>query len=169
MAVRKLERPVRGRARRPVTGGKAEASFRNRARAALLGGGLRWTQQREVLLEVIERAAHLDADEIYQLARERDARISLSTVYRTLTLLKSRGLVNELHLSEEHHHYEAKTGDAADEHYHFVCTSCGKVEEFLGGAAGRLRAELAREHGFLVQSIDLDVAGLCAACAPRAG
>ena len=64
-------------------------------------------QQRDVLLDVIEHAGeHLDAD---RLARERDNRVSRSTVYRTLSLLKRHDLVDELHLSEAHHRYEAKT------------------------------------------------------------
>src|SRR5688500_14795024 len=133
---------------RPRNRAAAIPSFQERARQALRVEGHRMTQQRDVLLDVIEHAGeHLDADGLYRLARERDNRISLSTVYRTLSLLKRHDLVDELHLSEEHHHYEAKSGA---HHYHFVCASCGAVKEFSGGAADRLREELLREHGFRV-------------------
>lgn len=138
-------------------------SFRDGAKRALRAAGMRWTQQRDTLLEVIEDAeGHQDADGLYRLARDRDPPISLSTVYRTLAILKRHGLVDELHLSEEHHHYEAKT---AERHFHFVCTSCGAVTEFTGAAVDRLSEELRREHGFDVQAIDLDVSGRCARCA----
>lgn len=148
----------RKNAARPPRG----SSFRDRARMALRSEGHRMTQQRDVLLDVIQQAGeHLDADGLYRLARERDNRISLSTVYRTLALLKRHDLVDELHLSEEHHHYEAKTGD---QHFHFVCTSCGAVEEFAGGVAEQLRDELAHHHGFEVTSMQLDVSGLCTRC-----
>lgn len=121
------------------------------------------TQQRDILLEIIQRAGgHLDADALYRLAREQDDRISLSTVYRTLSLLKRHDLVDELHLSEEHHHYEMKS---AAEHYHLVCTECGAVEEFSGDIAERLRAELLRDHGFTVTAMQLDIAGVCGRCA----
>jgi Fur family transcriptional regulator, ferric uptake regulator len=127
------------------------------------------TQQRDILLDVIEHAGeHLDADGLYRLARERDKRISLSTVYRTLSLLKRHDLVDELHLSEEHHHYEAKSGNMADQHYHFVCNSCGAVEEFAGGAVERLRDELQRERGFEVGAMQIDISGLCARCVAAA-
>ena len=130
--------------------------------------GMRWTQQRETLLDVIEHAkGHQDADGLYRLARERDPRLSLSTVYRTLGVLKRHGLVDELHLSEEHHHYEPVPVPGAEQHYHFVCSSCGEVTEFTGGAVNRLRDELRREHGFVVHSVDLDVSGLCSRCAAR--
>lgn len=133
---------------------------------ALREEGHRMTQQRGVLLDVIEQAGeHLDADGLYRRARERDHRISLSTVYRTLSLLKQHNLVDELHLSEEHHHYEPKSGE---EHYHLVCTTCGAVEEVSGGAIQRLREELQREYGFKVRSMQIDIAGQCARCASAA-
>jgi Fur family transcriptional regulator, ferric uptake regulator len=151
---------------RPRTRTAAGPSFQDRARQALRVEGHRMTQQRDVLLDVIEHAGeHLDADGLYQLARKRDNRISLSTVYRTLALLKQHDLVDELHLSEEHHHYEAKR---EQHHYHFLCTECGAVTEFAGGAADRLRDELRREHGFHVTSMQLDIAGVCARCAAKA-
>jgi Fur family ferric uptake transcriptional regulator len=137
-------------------------AFHDRARKALRSEGHRMTHQRDVLLDVIEHAgAHLDADGLYRLARERDRRISLSTVYRTLSLLKRHDLVDELHLSEEHHHYEAK---GASRHFHLVCTNCGGVEEFSGGVVERLRDEVKRQCGFDVAGIQLDVTGTCARC-----
>jgi Fur family transcriptional regulator, ferric uptake regulator len=159
--------PARGRgaSRRTRPGQAPGASFRIRAREALRGEGYRMTKQRDTLLDVIEHAeGHLDADGIYDLARRRDPRISLSTVYRTLNLLKRHDLVDELHLSEEHHHYEPKTG--APQHYHLVCVDCGSVQEVSGGVLDRLREELLRERGFRVTGVQLDVQGHCGSCPP---
>ena len=154
--------------RRNVAGSAGPQSFRRRAEAALRAAGMRWTLQRETLLHVIENApGHQDADGLYQLARARDPRISLSTVYRTLNALKRHGLVDELHLSEEHHHYEPRPAEPAEQHFHLVCTSCGAVTEFEGRGVDRLRSEVRRDYGFVVRSIDLDVSGLCARCAAK--
>lgn len=153
-----------GRGRR--RGRQTSASFREQAQRALRSDGHRMTQQREILLDVIEHAGeHLDADGLYRLARERDRRISLSTVYRTLALLKQHDLVEELHLSEEHHHYEARS---TVRHYHLVCSVCGRVEEFGSEGVERLRQQLRRDRGFEVSSIDLDISGRCARCAASA-
>jgi Fe2+ or Zn2+ uptake regulation protein len=142
---------------------QAGESLRDRARAAIRAAGMRWTSQRETLMDVIERAeGHQDADDIYRQARERDPKISLSTVYRMLGVLKRQGLVSELHLAEEHHHYEPTT---AEEHFHMVCTSCGAVIEFGGGTVDLLRQEIRRQYDFLVDGIELDVSGRCVKCA----
>jgi Fur family transcriptional regulator, ferric uptake regulator len=150
--------------RRRVPAGKQAVAFRTRAREALRGDGYRMTKQRDTLLDVVEHAeGHLDADGIYDLARRRDPRISLSTVYRTLNLLKRHDLVDELRLSEEHRHYEARTG--RPEHYHLVCVDCGSVQEVPGAFLDRLREELRRERGFRVTGVQLDVQGHCGRCA----
>ena len=144
----------------------AGESLRDRAKAATRAAGMRWTSQRETLMDVIDSAdGHQDADDIYRLARERDPRISLSTVYRLLGVLKRQGLVSELHLAEEHHHYEPTT---TDEHFHLVCTSCGAVIEFGGGTLDPLRSEIQKQYGFVVDGIELDISGRCSTCATPA-
>ena len=74
------------------------------ARHALHFRGKRITSQRELILRIIqEQGGHLGADEIHRLARRECPRLSLSTVYRTLGLLKELGLVRELRFEEGKH------------------------------------------------------------------
>lgn len=135
------------------------------ARQILRAEGKRVTPQRTLLLRVIrESSGHLDADEIYRQARENDPRISLSTVYRTVNLLKELGLVEELHFDEEHHHYEM-TADRI--HHHLVCTRCGQIVEFESPVLDGLWAGLEREHGFSVERVQIDAVGRCRQCQRR--
>ena len=102
----------------------ASGQLTRTARRAINATGRRMTPQREALLEIIQHSeGHLDADEIYRQAREKGERISLSTVYRTLDLLKSLDLVDEVHLWDDHHHYETK---ADQEHCHLLCRVAGR-------------------------------------------
>ncbi len=127
--------------------------------------GKRVTPQRKLLLEVIRQGeGHLDADDVYRLARERDPRISLSTVYRNLNLLAELGVISVLHLDEEHHHYEAR--DASD-HYHLICSECGAVIEFESALVENLMAEVSEEEAFLIERAHIDLVGLCAKCRGR--
>lgn len=135
---------------------------RDSAKGLLSSAGRRATSQRTLLLKLIrESGGHLDAPEIYRLARERDPRISLSTVYRTLSLLKEMGFINELHFAEEHHHYELKPHA---EHFHLLCLGCGRLIEFESPHTDRLKAELSERHGFAITSTAIDLAGYCAEC-----
>jgi len=131
-------------------------------RKALSSAGLRMTNQRALILDIIRhRHGHLDADEVYRQAREKQPRLSLSTVYRTLRRLKELGLVEELHFGEAHHHYEVKP---PAEHHHLVCLGCGKIIEFESGLSQKMKQEIARKKGFEVTGVEVQMTGYCSKC-----
>ena len=124
--------------------------------------GMRVTHQRALITEIIRQGrGHLDADEIYRRAREREPRLSLSTVYRTLQTLKKLGLVEELHFVEEHHHYEVKP---SAEHHHLVCLGCGRVIEFYYPLSRYLRKKVPEAKDFDVTETEIRMTGYCAKC-----
>jgi Fe2+ or Zn2+ uptake regulation protein len=133
--------------------------------AAVRGRGLKLTRQRQLILEVLESSrGHPDAETVYVRARERDARIGIATVYRTLALLKQLGLAEEHNLGEDHGHFEAV--DKAKPHFHFTCAKCGKVVEFESDQILRTTQSLCRKKGLLVTDIHLHFSGFCRQCRP---
>lgn len=132
------------------------------SRRVLGVSGLRATSQRALILDIIRRGGgHLDADEIYRRAREREPRISLSTVYRSLQRFKELGLVDEFHFDEDHHHYEAKS---ASKHHHLMCIGCGTVIEFDYDLLADIARKVPEARGFEVMQAELRVAGYCPEC-----
>jgi Fur family ferric uptake transcriptional regulator len=124
--------------------------------------GRRNTSQRKLLLDLIQQAdGHMDAYELYELARQHEPAISLSTVYRNLKLFKELGLVEERHFAEEHHHYEAKP---SVEHHHLVCLGCGQVQEFVSPLAKRMVKEVGRDNGFEISKTEIRMEGYCPRC-----
>lgn len=131
-------------------------------RGILQRAGKRITPQRVLVLETIRRGrGHLDADEIYRLAKQRAPNLSLSTVYRTISVLKEAGIVEELHLGEDHHHYELRGEEA---HHHLVCQNCGKVIEFDCPFSDALLCDLSAQHGFQITTVRLSLTGYCTDC-----
>ena len=130
-------------------------------REALRREGKRLTAQRTLLLRIIaESEDHLDAEEIHRRAQAEGAKLSLSTVYRTLSVLAEMGLLRELHFDEEHHHYER----AAGEHYHLFCLQCGRVVEYWPSDGGERLRRVAAECGFELVTAHLELHGLCREC-----
>ncbi|MCS7281882.1 MAG: transcriptional repressor, partial [Anaerolineae bacterium] len=130
--------------------------------ASFQAGGHRLTRQRRVLLEVLEESReHLDAEALYERARQRVPRLSLATVYRTLAMLKRMGLVAEYSLGETHGHFEAiQTG----RHYHFTCLGCGEVMEFDAPQVEDALRELAVRARLEVCGVHFFITGYCARC-----
>jgi Fe2+ or Zn2+ uptake regulation protein len=122
----------------------------------------RITPQRRLVLDILARStSHLDAYDIYEHGRRRDARLSLSTVYRTLRILKETGVVHELHLDEEHHHYELNRKDG---HWHLVCLGCGQVIEVDSAAFAEAARAAGEAHDFEIASAQVELAGYCDNC-----
>lgn len=146
-------------------------SLKSRSKAAihnlLRGSRQRITPQRAVLLELLQQEeGHLDADELYRLARRRHPGISLSTVYRSLRLFKELGLIHELHFEEEHHHYE---GRPPREHYHLLCLGCGRIIEFESRRVAQMKREMAQEQAFEVTGAEIHLTGYCSRCRQGGG
>jgi len=90
--------------------------------------GLRMTKQRALILDILRNSQeHLDAEALHDRARRLDPQIGIATVYRTLSLLKDFGLVNEYNLGEEHGHFETTP---LTPHHHFTCLGCKKEIQF---------------------------------------
>src|SRR5947208_6364500 len=127
--------------------------------------GVRLTRQRQILLELIDKTGeHLDAERLYQMAKEKDPKLNRVTVYRTLKMLKAGGLVDELdlmHYGGDQHYYETRL---KQEHAHVICMRCGKVEEFFGDPLQKLRRQIEAHFGFQILLARTEVGGYCSHC-----
>ena len=108
--------------------------------------GMRMTEQRRVIAQVIEQADdHPDVEELYRRASARDARISLSTVYRTLNLFEESGLVTKHDFKDGRARFEP----IPDEHHdHLIDIRTGKVIEFRNEEIEAIQELIAKRLGY---------------------
>lgn len=124
---------------------------------------LKITKQRRAVLEAfLGSEDHVSAEELYKLVTEKEPKIGLATVYRTLSLLTQSGLASELDFGDGQKRYEHKFMHS--HHDHMICTECGKIIEFSHPMIEKLQEEVAGRHGFKLTSHKLDLFGLCAEC-----
>ncbi|MBN2825074.1 MAG: transcriptional repressor [Campylobacterales bacterium] len=87
--------------------------------------GLKSTFQRVSIIKAIDKAGHIGIDEIYKEIVEYHPSISLATVYKNILTMKELGLVVEVPIANTKSKYEL----IKDDHIHFICQSCGSVED----------------------------------------
>ena len=110
-----------------------------------IDAGLKMTGQRRVILEVLEGADdHPSVEALYLRSKEKDASISIATVYRTLNLLDQMNLVKKHDFNENHARFEANL----ENHYHFIDVISGEVVEFKDEKLEARIRELAETLGF---------------------
>ena len=108
--------------------------------------GMRMTEQRRIIAQVIEEAIdHPDVEELYRRASARDQRISLSTVYRTVNLFEEAGLITKHDFKDGRARFEL----IPDEHHdHLIDVRTGKVIEFRNADIEALQEAVARKYGY---------------------
>lgn len=132
------------------------------ATQSLISLGYRMTPQRIMILEAVQNANdHISAEEIYSRVRAIYPHLNISTVYRTLELLKNLQLVTETDLGEGKVRYHS-----ADKghHHHLVCQKCGSVLDLNESVFTELKNTLARNYNFTADLRHLAIFGKCANC-----
>jgi Fur family transcriptional regulator, ferric uptake regulator len=123
---------------------------------------LKRSEQREVILDTFLRSErHLSVDDLLQLVQRRRPDIGRTTVYRTLKLLQSAGLAQELVLQgQTRFEREYKR----QHHDHFICKSCGEIFEFSSDEIERIQDEIAAGIGFVIDGHRHQIYGRCQSC-----
>ncbi len=108
--------------------------------------GLKMTGQRRLIARILSEAEdHPDVEELHRRALERDKRVSIATVYRTVRLLEERGILERRDFGGGRARY-----DLADRghHHHLIDVETGHVIEFADDVYEALAAAIAKRLGY---------------------
>ena len=121
------------------------------------------TRQRSEILDALDRAdGFRSAQELHHELVARDARVGLTTVYRTLQALVTTGEVDSL-LNEAGEAIYRLCGHEGH-HHHLVCRDCGRAVEIASDEIESWASKTARKHGFTRVTHTAELYGLCRPC-----
>lgn len=131
--------------------------------------GLKSTKQRNEIIEIIAHAEYPQtADQIFIELNKRGVTINLSTVYRTIETLISKGVLAKVNLDNEvKNRFELI--DATEHHHHLICLSCNKIISIEHCPLQSYESEVSKKHHFKIINHKLDLYGYCETCLPKAG
>jgi Fur family ferric uptake transcriptional regulator len=140
-----------------------ECGVEDRAiRRTLRARGFRLTSQRLAIISVLlEADEHLTPAEVLERGQRVCPGLGLTTVYRTLEVLRESGWVRRVHMDEGCQAYACLREKEA---HHLVCQGCHRVVDFPCSGLTELVEETTRRTGFTVQSHLLELVGLCPDC-----
>lgn len=122
--------------------------------------GLRITPQRVAVMNyLLNTEEHPNVEKIYKKIRQGYPMISLSTVYKTLDMLKEKGIVNGIQVQGEIR-YDAHI----DEHVNLICMSCGRIEDIDEDLIKDVQKRAASKSGYRILKSDFELFGYCDGC-----
>lgn len=130
--------------------------------------GYRITPQRKQLLDFfheLPEGEHLSAEELHKKLSDKQVKISLATLYRSLKFLVENEFIRELDFGEDHKHYELSSPDNK-QHHHLLCNKCGLTVEFedknlLHDYASQIAK---KQNNFKMRDYQFKIFGLCDKC-----
>ena len=142
------------------------SSARDILKKFLLEKKLRPTRERFLLLdEIMKMTGHFDADQVYASLSKKNLKASRATVYNTLDLLVSCGLISKYRFGENHSRYEKAFG--RPRHDHIICLECGEILEFVTTKLEAIQNEVCEEKKFQPHNSTLQIFGICSRCSSR--
>ena len=122
--------------------------------------GFRITPQRTAIVDyLLKTEDHPSAELIHNVVKKRYPMVSLSTVYKTLDLLKEKSLVNEIEVEGE-----ARFDAHTDEHINLVCMNCGKIEDIDEESLKEIQVKVAKKSKYLILKSSFELLGYCSVC-----
>ena len=128
----------------------------------------RVTGQRILVFETLKENenSHLNIEKIYQKAYKKDNNIGIATIYRTLDLFLSLGILQKTSI-EGTYYYELMSNKMDHYHHHLICENCKKIIEVDSDLLKSVEDKVKEKYDFIVENHELIFYGLCKICRER--
>ena len=125
-------------------------------------GSKRSSKREQIVNVFLRQEGHLSADDLVDLIRLDDHRISRATVYRTLQWMVDAGIARKVDFGEGRFRFEHSYRQPR--HFHLICKTCHRSFEFLSSDIEGLVEEVAAARNFTASQSVVQISGTCEAC-----
>ena len=109
-------------------------------------GGKRSSKREQIVNVFLRQEGHLSADDLVDLIRHEDHRISRATVYRTLQWMVDAGIARKVDFGEGRFRFEHSYRQPR--HFHLICKTCHRSFEFLSSDIEAFIEEVSAARSF---------------------
>lgn len=134
---------------------------------ALRENGLKYTKQREVLLEILYNSdLHFTPEALHAEVKAKFPKLNvgIATVYRTLNLLEDSGMATSISFGAQGKKFELAH---RDHHDHLICKNCNKIVEFEDHSIEKKQVNIAKANGFTLTGHLMQLYGICSDCSKK--
>jgi len=125
------------------------------------GCGLKTTPQRTAIYDALLRStAHPTAEDLFAQVAPQFPMMSLNTVYYTLGVLRTSGLIHEVNIGHTRARFDANLSP----HHHLICLGCQDIVDVMDSRLNRLTSPVGIPKDFEITSHQVAFRGLCGTC-----
>ena len=123
--------------------------------------GLKSTPQRTAIYQALVRStAHPTAEDLFAQVSPTFPMLSLNTVYYTLGVLRTAGLVQEVNIGHDRARFDANLSP----HDHVICQECQDILDVMDPRLNRLASPSGLPKDFEITSYQVAFRGYCGTC-----
>jgi len=125
-------------------------------------GGKRSSKREQIVNVFLRQEGHVSADDLVDLIRQDDHRVSRATVYRTLQWMVEAGIARKVDFGEGRFRFEHSYRQPR--HFHLICKSCHHSFEFLSSDIETSLEDVAAARSFTASQSVVQIYGTCEEC-----
>ena len=123
--------------------------------------GLKSTPQRTAIYQaLVHSTAHPTAEDLFAQVSPAYPMLSLNTVYYTLGVLRTAGLVQEVNVGHDRARFDANLSP----HHHVICQGCQTILDVMDPRLNRLTSPSGIPKDFQITSYQVAFRGYCGTC-----
>ena len=123
--------------------------------------GLKSTPQRTAIYQaLVQSITHPTAEDLFAQVSPAYPMLSLNTVYYTLGVLRTAGLVQEVNIGHDRARFDANLTP----HHHVICQGCQTILDVMDPRLNRLASPSELPKDFHITSYQVAFRGYCSTC-----
>jgi Fur family peroxide stress response transcriptional regulator len=123
--------------------------------------GLKSTPQRTAIYQaLVHTTAHPTAEDLFEQVSPAYPMLSMNTVYYTLSVLRTAGLVQEVNIGHDRARFDANFSP----HHHVICLGCQTILDVMDPRLNRLHSPSGLPKDFEITSYQVAFRGYCGPC-----
>lgn len=130
--------------------------------------GYKTTTQRSLVFDILteNKDQHLSTEEVYELIKNKNPKMGIATIYRTLQLFEEIGLVYKHNFDDGCSRYEILSPNSSGihQHHHLLCKKCGKIIEVKEDLMNSLEEIIEKQYNFEILNHVVKFTGICSQC-----
>lgn len=134
----------------------------------LSDNGYKTTTQRSLVYDILteNKDQHLSTEEVYDLIKNKNPKMGIATIYRTLQLFEEIGLVYKHNFDDGCSRYEilSPNSNEVHQHHHLLCKKCGKIIEVKEDLMNSLEEIIEKQYNFEILNHVVKFTGICNQC-----